>query len=315
MSFLAGRWLWMLVAVAGVAGGYGLVRLRRRADAVRFTNVSLLEGVAPRHAGWRRHLPAAAMLVALTSLVVALARPARAELVPRESATIMVAIDVSLSMQATDVSPTRLAAAESAASSFVDLIPSRLNIGVVSFSGVADVLVPPTTDHSLVKRALSQLVLGPRTAIGDAVFASLGAIAAVPRAPGQAPPPARIVLLSDGTTTVGQSNDAASAAAKAAGVPISTIAFGTSTGTVDVNGQSIDVPVDKAALAAIATTTGGQAFEASSASALRAVYADIGHAVGFRTERREVGTWFIGIALAAAFAAAGGSLLWSSRLP
>jgi Ca-activated chloride channel family protein len=121
--------------------------------------------------------------------------------------------------------------------------------------------------------------------------------------------------LSDGTTTVGRSNDDAAAAAKAAGVPVTTIAFGTSTGTVELNGQSVDVPVDKPALAALASATGGQAFEAGSASALRAVYADIGHAIGFRTERREVSTWFIGVALAAAFAAAAGSLLWSSRLP
>jgi Ca-activated chloride channel family protein len=218
-------------------------------------------------------------------------------------------------MQATDVSPTRIAAAQTAASSFVDLIPQPLNVGLVSFSGDATVLVAPTTDHSLLKQAIASLQLGPRTAIGEAIFASLDAIKTVPSSPGQAPPPARIVLMSDGETTSGRSNDEAAAAAVAAKVPVYTIAFGTDNGSVEVDGRAVDVPVNKDALRAIAETTGGQAFEASSASQLKAVYAGIGHSIGFRTETRDNSRVFVALGLLFALAAAGTSLVWFSRLP
>jgi Ca-activated chloride channel family protein len=315
MHFASGAWLFLLVGVAGLAAAYVIVQGRRKKYAVRFTNLALLDKVAPARPGWRRHVPAAALLLALASLVVAVAKPTRVTRVPRERATIMVAIDVSLSMQATDVSPTRIAAAQTAASSFVDLIPQPLNVGLVSFSGDATVLVAPTTDHSLLKQAIASLQLGPRTAIGEAIFASLDAIKTVPSSPGQAPPPARIVLMSDGETTSGRSNDEAAAAAVAAKVPVYTIAFGTDNGSVEVDGRAVDVPVNKDALRAIAETTGGQAFEASSASQLKAVYAGIGHSIGFRTETRDNSRVFVALGLLFALAAAGTSLVWFSRLP
>jgi Ca-activated chloride channel family protein len=301
--------------VAALAAAYVIVQGRRKKYAVRFTNLALLDKVAPARPGWRRHIPAAALLLALASLVVAVAKPTHVIRVPRERATIMVAIDVSLSMQATDVTPTRIAAAQAAASSFVDLIPQPLNVGLVSFSGDATVLVAPTTDHSLLKQAIASLQLGPRTAIGEAIFAALDAIKTVPSTPGQAPPPARIVLMSDGETTSGRSNDEAAAAAVAAKVPVYTIAFGTDNGSVEVDGRAVDVPVNKDALRAIAETTGGQAFEASSASQLKAVYAGIGHSIGFRTETRDNSRVFVALGLLFALAAAGTSLVWFARLP
>jgi Ca-activated chloride channel family protein len=315
MHFAAGAWLFLLVGVAALAAAYVIVQGRRKKYAVRFTNLALLDKVAPARPGWRRHIPAAALLLALASLVVAVAKPTHVIRVPRERATIMVAIDVSLSMQATDVTPTRIAAAQAAASSFVDLIPQPLNVGLVSFSGDATVLVAPTTDHSLLKQAIASLQLGPRTAIGEAIFAALDAIKTVPSTPGQAPPPARIVLMSDGETTSGRSNDEAAAAAVAAKVPVYTIAFGTDNGSVEVDGRAVDVPVNKDALRAIAETTGGQAFEASSASQLKAVYAGIGHSIGFRTETRDNSRVFVALGLLFALAAAGTSLVWFSRLP
>jgi Ca-activated chloride channel family protein len=282
---------------------------------VRFTNLSLLASVAPKRPGWRRHLPAAAFLAALATLVTAFAQPTRSTKVPREQATIMMAIDVSLSMQATDVQPTRLRAAKTAASSFVDLVPSRLNVGLVAFSGTAQVLVNPTTDHTLLKRSIANLQLGPATAIGEAIFASLGSIATVPAQPGQKPPPARIVLMSDGETTVGRANDLATKAAADAKTPVSTIAFGTDTGTVYVEGNPVPVPVNKDALRRIADQTDGSFFEASSAKELKKVYADIGSSVGYRTVRKEATAFFVGLGLVFALAAAAGSLLWTSRLP
>jgi Ca-activated chloride channel family protein len=225
------------------------------------------------------------------------------------------AIDVSLSMEATDVEPNRLIAAQEAAKSFVDLVPTRLNLGLVAFSGTAQVLVSPTTDHALLKRSIENLQLGPRTAVGEAIFASLGSIASVASEPGQAPPPGRIVLMSDGETTVGRPNELATAAAVDAKVEVSTIAFGTDDGYVSVEGRNIPVPVNREALDQIAEATGGRAFEAGTARELRRVYADIGSSIGFRTEEREVTSWVVGLALVFALAAAGASLLWTSRLP
>ncbi|MEA2931939.1 MAG: Ca-activated chloride channel [Actinomycetota bacterium] len=315
MSFLSGYRLWLLLGLVGLVVAYVLLQGRRKRYAVRFTNLALLDTVAPRRPGWRRHVPATAFLLALGLMVTAFAQPARSVKVPRERATIVMAVDVSLSMEATDIEPTRIVAAQAAASDFVDLVPSRLNLGLVVFSGVAQVMVSPTTDHELVKRNLENLVLGPRTAIGEAVFASLAAIASVPTAPGQTPPPARIVLMSDGETTVGRSNDVAAAAAVEANVPVSTIAFGTDNGFVSVEGRNIPVPVNREALRALADATHGSAFEAASAKELRQVYEDIGSSVGYRTEKREITSWFVGLGLFFALAAAASSLVWFSRLP
>ena len=315
MKFGSPERLWLLLGVAALVVAYLLMQRRSQKYAVRFTNLSLLESVAPKRPGWRRHLPAAAFALALATFVTAFAQPTRNVKVPREEATIIMAIDVSLSMQATDVKPTRFEAAKAAASSFVDLVPSKLNLGLVAFSGTAQVLVPPTTDHSLLKRNIDTLQLGPATAIGEAIFASLGAIAAVPAQPGRPPPPARIVLMSDGATTVGRNNELGSAAASEARTPISTIAFGTDAGTVLVEGGLVRVPVNRGALERIAERTNGAFFEASSASQLKKVYADIGSSVGYRTERKPATELFVGIGLVMALAAAAGSLAWFSRLP
>ncbi len=315
MNFRSGERLWLLLAVAALVAAYVLVQVRRKAYAVRFTNLELLRSVAPRRPGWRRHLPAAAFLLALATLVTAFAQPTRAAKVPRERATIVMAIDVSLSMQATDVEPTRLRAAKDAAETFIDLVPPRLNIGLVSFSGTASVLVAPTTDRTLLKQSIANLQLGPATAIGEAIYASLGSIASTPSAPGQAPPPARIVLMSDGENTVGRPNEVAARAALQAKVPVSTIAFGTDAGTVFVEGNPVPVPVNKESLRQLAEDTRGSFFEASTEKELKKVYADIGSSVGYRTVNREATAWFVGLGLAFALAAAAGSLLWSSRLP
>ncbi len=315
LSFLSAGRLWILLGVAALAVVYVVQQFRRKHYAVRFTNLALLDRIAPRRPAWRRHVPAVAFLLALTTFVTAFARPSRPVRVPRERATVIMAIDVSLSMEATDVRPTRIEAAKDAATSFVDLLPGRLNLGLVSFSGTAQVLVSPTTDHSLVKRSITNLQLGPRTAIGEAVFLSLQSISTVPTEPGQAKPPARIVLMSDGETTVGRPNELAAQAAAEARVPVSTIAFGTDDGTVAVEGRLVPVPVNREALRQLAETSGGKSFDATSSKELRAVYADIGSSIGYRTVPREVTSWFVGLGLLFALAAAGGSLIWSSRLP
>lgn len=318
VTFLSPGRLWLLLAVAALVAVYLVAQRRRSAYAVRFTNLALLDKVAPRRPGWRRHAPAAAFLAMLGLLVVGFARPTAEVQVPRERATVMVAVDVSNSMQATDVPPSRIEAAKQAAGAFVDGLPERFNVGLVAFSGSASVVVAPTQDHAAVRSGVERLELGPSTAIGEAVFSSLQGIASVDGGLSgveEEPAPARIVLMSDGTNTTGRSPADAAAAATAAGVPVSTIAYGTADGTITVNGQTQPVPVDVESLRTLAEGTGGQAYTAESGEELGEVYADIGSSIGSRAERQEISTWFIAAGLAAAALAATFSLAWFSRLP
>lgn len=326
VEFLVPQRLWLLLGVVGLAASYIGVQARRSRYAVRFTNLALLDKVAPRRPGWRRHLPAVLLLLALAGMVGAFAQPSRMTRVPRERATVMVAIDTSLSMMATDVAPSRLAAAKVAAHDFIDQLPPRLQVGLVTFNGIAKVAVPPTHNRDELHAAIDQLRLGERTAIGEAIYASLDALGLdTTDAPSSTTPsdndddavPARIVLMSDGTTTVGRPDAQAAAAAKRAGVPVYTIAFGTPHGVIELEGQEgpISVAVDPEALAAIATATGGKSFTAETGAELQQVYANIGSSVGYTTEQRDITTTFVGVSLAVLFAAAAASQLWFSRLP
>jgi Ca-activated chloride channel family protein len=309
--------LWLLVLVAALLAAYVAVQLVRRPTyAVRFTNLALLDVVAPRRPGWRRHVAAGTLVVGLAALVVALAEPARDVQVPRERATVVLAIDVSLSMQATDVAPSRLDAAKGAASDFLDTVPDTINIGLVEFAGTANVIVPPTTDHGDVRRAIQALQLAEGTAIGEAIFSSLDALATLPEAddPDEAVP-ASIIVISDGETTVGRADSQGVAAAVDAGVPVSTIAFGTDSGVIVVEGEAVPVPPDLDAMRTIAEESGGVFFEAESGGELEAAYADLGTSIGFETEQRPVTEWFVGAALAALLLTGILSLLWFARLP
>lgn len=316
MTFLAPSRLFLLAAVYALALVYLFMQLRRRRRyEARFTNLALLGVVAPRRPGWRRHVPAAFMLLALASTVVAFARPAHEEAVPRERATIVLALDISISMAAADVPPTRLDSARAAAAGFTDDLPQDINLGLVVFAGTAQVVVSPTTDRAPVHQALRTLRLREATAIGDAVIASLAALESVP-APVQGEPiPAHVVVMSDGELTAGVPIEVAAGAANELGVPVSTIAFGTDRGVIEYQGQLFDVPVNGESLRTLADATGGQHFEAATASELHAVYSDIGSAVGSEIEKREVTSWFVGAALALGMLAAGASLLWFSRIP
>jgi Ca-activated chloride channel homolog len=245
----------------------------------------------------------------------ALARPSVDTEQPLERATVMLAIDVSLSMEADDVAPTRIEAAQEAAKAFVQELPPTYNLGLVSFAKSANVRVSPTKDRSAVIAGIDGLTLAEATATGEAVFTSLDAIRSVPADGADGAPPARIVLLSDGYRTSGRSVEDASAAALAANVPVSTIAFGTDTGVVDIRGQLQRVPVDRLSLQQMAETTKGYFYEAASVTELKQVYEDMGSSIGFRVEPREVTQWYAGVALVLGLMAALMSLLWTSRLP
>ncbi|HEX6469688.1 MAG TPA: VWA domain-containing protein [Streptosporangiaceae bacterium] len=323
MTFLSPARLWLLALIPLVLAVYVLLQLRRKQYTLRFTNLDLLAQVAPRSPGWRRHVAALLFLMAIIVMIIGWARPASSVKVPRDRATIMVAIDVSLSMKATDVAPTRFDAAKSAAKSFIQNLPMRFNVGVVGFAGSANVIAAPSADRESAIASIDTLELDKRTAIGEAVFTSLQAIRSFDAANGgptgagarQDPPPAHIVLLSDGDNTTGRSVPEAVQGALAAKVPVSTIAFGTPYGTVDIDGEVTPVDVNKEALRSLAEQTHGKAYEATDGSELSEVYRHIGSSLGFRIEHREVAARFSGIALLFALAAGAASLAWFARLP
>jgi Ca-activated chloride channel family protein len=317
MTFQAPLWLLALLAVAGLVALYVVLQRRRTAYAARFTNVALLDSIMPKRPGWRRHVAFGLVALALATLVVSLAVPSTEVRVPRERATVIMAVDVSLSMQATDIQPTRFTAMQTAAKEFVQVLPERINLGLVSFAGTASTLVTPTTDRNQVRSAIDNLDLAESTAIGEAVFTSLTAIENFQsslESSGEDLPPARIVLLSDGYNTVGRDDTQAIDAALAAGIPVSTIAFGTDYGTLDLDGETVPVPVDRATLEDIADATGGSYSEAASAAELEQVYADLGSQIGYTTEPQDISPWFVRAGVLLALLGAVLSLLWTNRL-
>ncbi len=315
MRFLAAGRLWLLLVVGALSGAYVLLQRRRRHHAVRFTNLDLLASLAPRRPGWRRHVPAAAMGLALVAMVLGLARPARDERVPKEAATVVLVVDTSASMDATDVSPSRLGAAIAAGQEFVDGLPDRLRVGLVSFDRSTRVLAPPTTDRAAVDRALARLSTGPGTAAGEAIYTALDLLAANGATGGaEGEQTAAIVLLSDGFTTVGRPTESAAVDAAEQGVPVTTIAFGTPEGTVSVLGAEVPVPSDPDSMATVAETTGGTFFEAFSADDLSRVYDDIGSRIGFEVEQREISLVFVTLAMALLLAGLAAALVWQGRI-
>ena len=314
--FLSPWRLLLLVVVLALGVTYVVFQRRRSKYAVRFTNLALLESVAPNRPGWRRHIAAAVQLLALAALVLAFAQPVHDIKVPRERATVMLALDVSLSMEATDVKPDRIETAKAAATAFLDDVPAQFNVGLVTFAGTAKIRVAPTTDREQVANAIAAAQLADGTAIGDAIDASLDALGDVPPAPDGAAVPAAIVLLSDGTTTMGTPNNSATQRAIEEGVPISTIAFGTPNGTVTLpSGQRVNVPVDAPSLEKIATDSGGNFYEASTQNQLTDVYSKIGSSIGYDEAQSSLTQWFVAASFLTLALASGLALAWSNRLP
>jgi Ca-activated chloride channel homolog len=354
MTFADPALLALLLLVPLALGAYLLVQRRRQRYVVRFTNVDLLSNLVPRAPGWRRHVPTALYLAAIGLLAVALARPSMMLQVPREEATVMLTMDVSKSMEATDVSPTRLDAAKAAATSFVDSLPAAFRVGVIAFSTDARLVVAPTADRGQVLDAVANLRPTGGTALGDAIALSVDATAdarnaranvtdgSAPPAPSPSPsaaaspgpsaspstgaapdgtPVTATVLLSDGANSTGQREpiDAAEDAV-AAGMPIYTIALGTPDGVVEVQDQfgqrqQLRVPPDMGTLERVAEMTGGRSFDAPTAEDLAAVYESLGSRVGFTTQQQEVTQWFAAGALLLVVAGAGLAAVWFNRIP
>jgi Ca-activated chloride channel family protein len=319
--------LWLLAGAAALAVAYVVMQTRRRRDAAKFADPALLPFLVSGKAPWWRHAVAAVFAVGLVLATVAAAQPTVPGTAARQQATVIVAIDTSDSMKATDVSPSRLAAAVSAAKSFIEGLPSTFSVGIVSADATPEVVVAPSTDHQAVEVALDRLATSPGTALGEAIFTALNALPAgsTPTTtagqgsgsgtanPAKAPA-ARIVLLSDGKSTTGRSDEEAIAAAKAAQVPVSTIAFGTAHASVQSAGQTVEVPVDSSALEAIAKGTDGKFFQAASADELRSVYADINAEVTVVATDKGVAEWFAAAALLLLLLASVTSMLRTGRV-
>ena len=322
-GFTAPGWFLLLLVVAALVVGYVWSLRRRRRDTLRFSNLELLDRVAPRRQGWSKHVPVALLGVSLVLLTVALAGPTAEQRVPRNRATVMLTMDVSLSMMAEDVRPSRLAAAKQAAKEFADKLTSGINLGLVSFAGTATVMVPPTRDRAKVKQAIDSLRLSEATATGDGIKASMMAIKSFGRMVGgaQGAPPARVVLMADGGQTIPRSPTAPrgaytqARAAKQAHVPISTISFGTRYGTIRIQGERQPVEVDDEAMRRIAELSGGEFHKAASAEQLRRVYDTLGKQIGYEVKRTDASKSWLVLGTLVAIVAVGVSLFLRQRLP
>jgi Ca-activated chloride channel family protein len=290
---------------------------------MRFANLDLLEKVAPKSQGWVRHLPAVLVVLSLLLLTVALAGPTAEQKVPRNRATVVLVIDVSLSMEATDVAPTRLKAAQEAATSFARNMTPGINLGLISFAGTATVLVNPTTDRNGVIKAIENLKLAQSTATGEGIFAALQSVESFSSVVGGAdgPPPARVVLMSDGKQTVPEDLYAArgaytaAQAAKQAGVPISSISFGTTHGSVTIDDKPQPVSVDDESLREIARLSGGDFYKAASAEELKKVYGDLGEQIGYEIKDADASKPWVVVGTLILMLGAAASLFFGQRLP
>jgi Ca-activated chloride channel family protein len=327
VTFTDPLFLLALVPVAVLALAYVLLQRRRTRYAVRFATLPMLDRVAPTRPRWRRHLATGLVLLALGAFATAAAGPEMRLRVPYERATVIVAIDVSGSMEAQDVPPDRLTAAKGAAVEFVRELPETVQVGVVAFAEEAELVAPVTADRALVENSIQNLQSDGGTAIGEAVFASAAEVArqaassgttpdggAAPDAEPADPIPARLVLLSDGFNTAGRSPASSVQAALDAEMPVSTIAYGTPSGVIGNGTRTQSAPADDNTLRMLAEETAGHFYRAESGAELDQVYEDIGSAIGWRTETTLVTTPLVLIGLALAITATALSLRWFSRL-
>jgi Ca-activated chloride channel family protein len=323
MGFAHPAFFLFILLVVGLVAWYVAVQRARTKRILRFANMELLESVAPTRLNRWRHLPAILLVLSLTMLTVAMAGPTNDVRIPRNRAVVMLVIDVSQSMQATDVAPSRLAAAQEAAKQFADQLTPGINLGLIAYAGTATVLISPTTNRDGAKAAIDKLQLADRTATGEGIFTALQAIATVGAVigGGDAPPPARIVLMSDGKETVPTNPDSPKGAYTAArtandqGVPISTVSFGTKHGTVTINGQQQPVPVDDEMLRKIADLSGGEAYTAASLEQLKAVFTSLQEQIGYETVKGDASVGWLRLGSLVLASAALAALLINRRLP
>lgn len=318
MSFSSPLVLIGLAAVPVLAVWYLGQQRRRRDAAAAFASPLMTESVTPWRPGWRRHAPMLIFAIAIALLIAAAARPQRTVAVPVNSAAIMLANDISSSMSATDVKPSRLGAAQKAASRFVSEVPGGAQVGLIEFARRPILLQSPTTNHTLTLGAIAGLRPGGGgTAIGEAITTALHSLTTLPRKGGKRPPGA-IVLLSDGTSNVGPGPLAAARQAKADHIPIYTISLGTSHGTIPITrkGQTTTapVPVSSQELSQIAQASGGQAYTAADSAKASAIYQHLAVQLGHKKVKREITADVAGGGLVLLLAGGALTLMWFGRI-
>jgi Ca-activated chloride channel family protein len=317
VSFQAPLFLIALVVVPLAILVYLRVDRRRRARTARFANPTLLASVAPRSPGFRRHLPLFMYLTALAAVAIALARPEATVAVPEERAAVVLVTDISGSMEARDVSPSRMEAVRQAALGFLDQAPRELRVGAVAFNHSVRSIEAPSRDRADVR----ELIEGLRPSGGTATGEGLAAAIAMFKSPGEGKrPPAAVILLSDGTSTHGRDPIPVAREAARARIPIYTVALGTDSGTIQVegrDGQTVTrtVPPDRDAMRRIAAISGARTFSADAGDELATVYERLGSQVATKEEKRQVTVAFVGGAAALLLAGGALSLRWFGRLP
>ena len=333
MSFLSIQMLWLFFLIPVLVIIYLLIQRRRRKYAVRFSSLSLVKIALGRGPGIRRHIPAIIFLVGIVISLLALARPAATIITGSQQGTIILAIDVSRSMDGNDVKPSRLEAAKSAARAFIEKQPPKVYIGIVAFSDTASLIQVPTAKHEQVLAALNRLEMHNATAIGQAILTSLSAISdqtgklngsgaaekSTKTTPDPLPPdtliPAAIVLLSDGQNNVNPAPVDIVNQASSQGVRIYTVGLGTTSGTViSYEGRSMRVLLDEAVLKQIAQQTQGRYFQADNENELINIYTDLGSQLVFKPQETEITAWFTGAAVLVLLASGIISLLWFNRI-
>jgi Ca-activated chloride channel homolog len=310
-----------LLAIPVAIGAYAVFDRRRRRDAARFATPSLFPNVVAQKPGRLRHLPVAALLLAMTAVLVGVARPHATLSEPREEATVLLALDISRSMTAADVRPTRLAAARDAARRFLAQVPETFRVGIVTFADRAQVALPPTDDRDTVLTGLETIVSGEGTALGEAVVLALRAARRVPGAEPGERPPASILIISDGAQTQGTiTPPQAAMRARAAGVPVYAISVGTPNGIVERQlpggyTERIRVPPDPTALRQLARGSGGEFFAVADDERLRSVYEELGSRLGSREREAEITVAFAGAGMGLMLVAGALSTFLFRRLP
>lgn len=306
------RLFWLLLIPAGIAL-YVIARKLRKNNAMRYTNTAIMGRVMGSQKEIIRHLAVAFSLLTIITLSIANAIPLALDRVPRQRATVVLIIDTSRSMESTDVAPNRLAAAKKAATDFVDKLPDGFNVSIVSLAGNSSMEMPPMTDKSAAKMAIDKLGTQDSTAVGEALIIALEAVSRAPKGDDGSVAPASIVLLSDGTSNMGRSPIQAAQEAKAKGVRIYTVAYGTETGYVDIDGKREIVAPDKTLMTQIAQETGGEMVSADSPQSLERAYKNLQTKVGYDEVRTEVTARWAGLGLAFGILAALAAVLLAAR--
>jgi len=318
VTFLEPQRLWILLLVPVLVVLYVGLQYRKSHYAVRFTNMALLDTVAPRRVNWRQHVAVLLALLTLGFAIVLFARPTDIVKVPRQTGvTVVLTMDVSLSMEAADVNPDRITAAKQTAKEFLTQLPPAFKVSVVSFARYSEVVVPPTVDRVKVTRAIEDLQLSEYTATGEGIFSALDV---VKQSLGTADTPsgklpAMIVLISDGARTVGRSQVSAANAAKDQGVPVYTVALGTESGTITNQGETVAVPVEIEQLQQIADISGGKAYVAESPDDLLNAYEDVDGRLVYSYERQDATSQYMGYLVLLSLLSTAAGLFVASRWP